>query len=332
MLRMTISPTCCVSLVALLLLVLVQPEADAHSVHRHTGAEADSTTGAATPRDLLQRYSVSGDDHLLAVARQALADSTGASAAEKLLYLAWLAQAEHDFKQASVLLGRLLAEQPGNGQAWLLEAAVAQVVGDIDRYRRACSRVALSISPMASVTCFARQAVSLEERRRAYERLQDLTANTDDVNLMAWHFSVRAELAWSLGEMAAAERDLRYAIAAVPSVQRRAALMDLLLQQQRYTDALAVDPAAHAVPAIAVRQVLAKRGLGFPVDLTVRTMDLRFKEWLDAGDYRHAREIAMFYLDVLPDPELAYDVARRNARLQREAEDMALLARAEGMQ
>ena len=108
--------------------------------------------------------------------------------------------------------------------------------------------------------------------------------------------------------------------------------MDLYLKEARYRDAMALTSKQESVPALAVRRLLAERGLGEDISATVKQFDLRFRAWLAAHDYRHAREMAMFYLDLLPQLDIALQVAQKNATLQREPEDIELLHRARKLQ
>ena len=328
---MTTLPIFCARVALLLGMLTLVQAASAHGVHEHADSVAPVNTGSLTPDEMIQQYTRTGDDSLLEAARRQLGDTRQASGAHTLLQRAWLAQAEHRFTRARELLAQVLWEQPGNGQAWLLEASVAQVAGDTAAARRACARVAMSVSPDAAMTCFARLAYTPADKKAAYHRLQAAQARTADPRLRAWRWSVRAELARDLGKLDAAEKDFRRSIAAVPVVQTRASLIDLFLQQQRYADALALSADTLSVPAIAVRRLLARKGLGEDIQESAQGIDALFRRWLAAGDFRHAREMAMFYLDVLPDAELAFQAARKNARLQREPEDLALLRRAAKM-
>ncbi|MEZ5569116.1 MAG: hypothetical protein R3E54_12355 [Halioglobus sp.] len=327
---MMISPTFCASAALLLSCLLATQAAIAHRVHEHADETPVSAHGL-TPDELIQRYTRTGDDGLLQLAHRQLGEAGQTSSPHTLLQLAWLAQAEHRFARARELLARVVSKQPGNGQAWLLEASVAQVAGDPGAARRACAQVALSVSTDAAMTCFARLALTPAEKEAAYRRLQMADERSGDQRLAAWRWSVRAELARDLGRLQAAEQDFRRSIAAVPAVQTRASLMDLLLQQARYADALALSDDNTPVPALAVRRLLAQKALGADIHHEAQSMDALFKRWLAAGDFRHAREMAMFFLDVVPNADLAFRAASINATLQREPEDLALLRRARKM-
>ena len=86
------------------------------------------------------------------------------------------------------------------------------------------------------------------------------------------------------------------------------------------------------MPALAVRRLLAQRGMGEDISAAITQFDKLFQTWLAAADYRHAREMAMFYIDLKPRVSLAFRVAQINATLQKEPEDLALLHRASILQ
>jgi len=343
---MTISPTFCASAALVLACCLMGRPVLAHDVSAHstqghtlhehaqtrsqTRSPATSGTGtdARTPGELIQAHSRTGDDSLLEIARLRVEKNARVGSPASLLHQAWIAQAEHRFADARELLAEVLEQQPGNGQAWLLEASVAQVAGQRSAARRACAHVAGSVSPDAAMTCFARLADTPAEKKAAYARLRALDAWDADPRLRAWRWSVRADLARDVGELDAAESDFYRSLAAVPAVQTRASLMDLLLEQQRCDEALQLSAQNEPVPALAVRRLLAQQCRGEETGEREAALHALFQHWIAAGDYRHAREMAMFYLDIRRDPELAFQVASKNARLQREPEDLALLRRA----
>jgi hypothetical protein len=114
-------------------------------------------------------------------------------------------------------------------------------------------------------------------------------------------------------------------ISAFPSIQVRAAYADLLLKTEDYHEVLDVIEPENAVPALAVRRLLAVQRLGGNEEQAIQQMDRLFKEWINKGDMRHAREMAMFYLHVVNNPQLAHSLAKENLKIQREPEDFKLV-------
>jgi len=60
----------------------------------------------------------------------------------------------------------------------------------------------------------------------------------------------------------------------------------------------------------------------------IKNTHRQFTQWQQHKDFQHAREMAIFYLDVMPKPELALTLAKINLQNQQEPEDHALLRRA----
>lgn len=328
---MTTFQTCCSRLTAALLLSFCVSTTDAHSLGQHGEPPHQTAPGVSGANDidyLLQQYSLTGDDALLQRGQQWLNAHRAPLSAGTLLSAAWLAQAQHDFALARELVEQSLEQQPNYGQAWLLNATVADVTGDHSTARRACSRVALYVSPTAAIVCFASLADTTEQRLSAYARLNSLPTVTNNASLTAWRYSVQGDIALALGHLDQAELCLRKAIAVFPAVQTRAALMDLLLQQGQFAAVLQQSNDNETAPALVVRRLLAMQAQGADIHSDAAHVDSLFRHWLQRGDYRHAREMAIFYLDIQQQVDLAYQVAVENAKLQREPEDLELLRRA----
>lgn len=345
MLPMTTLRICCNKLLLAVTLAMMASGAAGHAVHtdgashgkpEHAGVpgalQINKAQSHLSVDDLIQAYSLLGDDALLDQAQNKLPVQQASWSVAQRLQAAWLAQSRHEFANARALLVDVLAQQPSNGQAWLLEASTAKVVGDLAAARRACGFVVQSVSVEAAVTCFAALAETQQQRAAALSRLRKLPPPRAGSGLAAWRWSVQAELAQDAGNLAEAEALLRRAIAISPAVQTRTLLMDLLLAQARFAEVLQLSPEGEPVPALVIRHLLARRGLGEDISAATAHLNTRFQTWVAQGDYRHAREMAMFYIDVEPRPDLAFKLATRNATLQREPEDMALLHRAKNMQ
>ena len=77
------------------------------------------------------------------------------------------------------------------------------------------------------------------------------------------------------------------------------------------------------MPLLALQQL----GRLTPTDHLVVQLDRQFQHDIRHGDLLHAREMAWFYLDILPQPELAQWLIEQNWSIQKELEDRLLLAR-----
>jgi hypothetical protein len=54
-------------------------------------------------------------------------------------------------------------------------------------------------------------------------------------------------------------------------------------------------------------------------------IDRQFKSWIADDDFRHAREMAMFYIFLVRDEQLAHETAQANWSIQKEPIDRYLL-------
>ena len=158
--------------------------------------------------------------------------------------------------------------------------------------------------------------------------LPHIDKDTADAGRLAWSFSVAGDAAAELDAKLAVslyERSLELA----ESSQVRSALVDVLLNLDRLDEAKAVLDAGSTALPLAVRRLIVARREGregeFAAD--IGRADRRFRHWITHGDWLHAREMARFYLDVLPRPQLARRLAAKNLELQREPEDLRLARR-----
>ena len=246
------------------------------------------------------------------------------------------AETEHRFEDASRYLRDWLRQHPADGPAWLRLASVMTVRDDAAGAAAACARAAPFVDPIAVLACRGRVALASLEHRRAYAPLAAALQHPRYIMRSdiwtAWACGVAAELATAQG--LDDEADLLYRRAlrgdAEPSPQIRAAWLDHLLATGRYRQVLVHTSAHEALGMLQLRRLIALRhlGLGRKEASQREYLDWQYRSELASGDFLHAREIARFYLDVLPDRERARLAAWHNLDYQREAEDYALYHRA----
>lgn len=306
----------------------------AHSVHNHGSHDTPNVkteTSENSIDDLIRQYSLSGDDALLERG-WALLDAANASekpTVNEQLQRTWLLQAQHRFDEALEQTRQILAAQPRNPQAWLLRASIATVQGNYDIARHACRQTALSVALPVSLACSARLAQTKQEKLIAFNTLSRLPQTSLSAELAPWVWSIMADLARDSGLENEAEHWYQQSIAAFPSVQVRSAYVDLLLNQQRFDAVLRLIDQQEETPALAVRRLLAAKSAGLDIKSQYQRIDKLFRSWVAEQDYRHAREMALFYLRLGNDSQFAYQLAQENVKTQREAEDQALLIEAQ---
>jgi tetratricopeptide (TPR) repeat protein len=177
--------------------------------------------------------------------------------------------------------------------------------------------------------CRAAAAARLGDARAAFAMLDVTLARgaSLDPAIEVWAHNDLAEIALLLGDPEAAQRQLREALRLEPQDAFTInALADLLLDQGRADEALAVlgDDMRHDGKLL--RSAIALRMLGRPRwRENAALLEARFAAANSRGDSLHLREDARFRLALADDPAGALQVAQRNWRDQREPQDARLL-------
>ncbi|MCB1676230.1 MAG: hypothetical protein KDI01_08065 [Halioglobus sp.] len=246
------------------------------------------------------------------------------------------AEAEHRFADAARDLRLWLRQHPTDGPAWLRLASVAAVRADVVTATAACANAAPFVDPIAALACRGRVGLVSLEYERAYAPLvaalgHQRYAHRNDI-WTTWACGVAAELAVAQGLDDAADRLFQRALrgAAAPTPQIEAAWLDHLLATGRYRQVLAATSAREPLDMLQLRRMIALQRLGMAQEgASLRAyLHWQYQSELERGEFLHAREIARFYLDVLPDTERARLAAENNLDYQREAQDYALYHRA----
>lgn len=251
------------------------------------------------------------------------------------------AEDKHRFELAEHHLRRILQRNPRDAQAWLKLASLETVRGEMDDAREACAKATRFTGLLVSVACRGRIALAGgEDKNLALGALMTALAH-DTVSsrrdpIASWASGVAAELAVALGQTTQADKLFARALADSPAVHLEAAYLDHLLASDRAPAVLDyVDPQDREL-ARELRRVLALKALqrteGYALsvqqnaDLLARitSLDSVFHHWIEEGDFTHGREMAMFYLHVLPNAELARLTATQNLQHQQEVEDQRL--------
>lgn len=295
----------------------------------------DQASALALGQTLLEQARTQGDARFAGRAL-ALLEPFGAQPPQAIAVLrATLLQHLHQFDAAAGLLERSLAQAqaPGLPQAWLLLASVRRTQGQLAASDSACEGLARAGAPLHAQACRLENAGLRDPIVRGWDAL--LARPGLDPATQAWLRVSLAEQQGRAGEPAAAERNLRLALALDDAPYTRCLLADLLAEQQRPAQALALlQPLAHS-DAVLVRLATLGQQLGHP----------RAAEWRAAMQARiaqarerqqaapqeapaHLREQALFALEVQQRPREALQLARANLRQQREPIDLLLAWRA----
>jgi predicted Zn-dependent protease len=214
-----------------------------------------------------------------------------------------------------------------------MRANVHIVTGDFEHARPDCGWLLGSGEQWTGSVCLAQVLGStgqLERARTLLERLTATDAAGPSAEVLAWTLAVRADLDMRAGALAEAQDTLTRAVALVPaSDYMRLSLADVLIARSQLKEAVRVLDAAR--PSVGV---LLRRAIALAHADNNQTQDslaeLRERLTVSAqrGERTHLREEARLALEFAGDRHAALALARDNFNVQRETEDVRLLARA----
>ncbi len=322
---------------------------------RLRGEPRNVALALAEARDAMQRARRSGDVRELGRAQAALAPwwATATPPAEVRLLRASVLQSQHQFERALQDLDVLVADAPQadsasadhqaiHRQALLMRSAVHQVRGALKAATDDCESLLRDAGGEAGIELTARACIADLMSLRGQTQAADDTmrALQRQAPQHPWVALVAAAIAQRQGDVATTEAMLRRAFAASPDAYTLAALADVYLESGRPAQALAValHPSAADSDALVLRRAVARKrvaasstsaaaaaSVGAQHD--ARAMRERLALARARGE-RHAREEALFALDVDGDAANAWRHAQANWAEQKEPIDALLLVRA----
>jgi tetratricopeptide (TPR) repeat protein len=238
----------------------------------------------------------------------------------------------HRFDEALALLGRALAAQPLDGQAWLTKATILQVQGRFDAARRACRPLTQTSGQLIALSCLT-SVNSLTGRLQAsYDALQRVF--TDDPRLSPglriWILEQLADMAQRSGDDHAAEAHLSAALrVSSRDAYVKAQYADLLLAQNRNAEVVQLLSADEQQDNLLLRLAIAGSRLQSATGRQWSDVcQARYEAARRAGDYTHLREQARFVLQVRGDAAAALKLAESNWQVQREPADVRVYVQA----
>jgi Tfp pilus assembly protein PilF len=301
----------------------------------------DAASAIAAAQAYLELARTQGDARYAGYAMGAMQAWDATAAAQTppavLVMRATVAQFLHDFDAAEATLKSALALQPGNAQGWLTLATLLRVRGRYAESDAACRALGHVGPALYGLACLAENAGLRGDPASARDTLRGVLA---DPNLQSpqqagtrqWLLTSLAEVEELAGRPAAAEAFYRQALQAERSGYLLLAYSDFLLRQQRPAEVAALLGPAPRSDTVLLRLAIAARRAGNAALVRQHAGELQAR--IDATALRpgnaqvHAREAALFALDVEGDARRALELARANVRLQREPIDLLLLARA----
>jgi Tfp pilus assembly protein PilF len=248
---------------------------------------------------------------------------------EVLLLRATIRQNRHDFAAALADLSQVLARDPRSAPAWLTRAVILQVRGELAAARGACLPLLRLADRLTALTCLANVESLSGRAERSYRLLAEALESAAGAPLpeRLWSLTSLAEIAVRLGRSEQAERLFRHALALQPrDAYVLAAYADLLLDEDRPEDVVALLDAETRIDSLLLRLALAEQRVGSTELAAHRAiLDARFAASRMRGDSLHAGDEARFALHVLGDRREALRLARANWAVQREPRDARVL-------
>lgn len=257
-----------------------------------------------------------------------------------LVMRATVAQFLHDFDGAESLLKAALARRPADPQGWITLATVLRVRGRYNESDAACRALGRVGPALYGVACLAENAGLRGNHAAARDALRGLLADpalagAPQAGTRQWLWTSIAEIEELAGRPAEADAAYRKALAAERSGYLLLAYSDFLQRAGRAGEIPSLLAKEARSDAVLLRLAIARTQAGKPpASLAVVPEAEELRERFEAAALRpgttaqHAREEAMFALDVQGDAKRAVELARLNMRLQREPVDLLVFARA----
>jgi tetratricopeptide (TPR) repeat protein len=280
----------------------------------------------------IQQSRLSGDLRFLGYAEAVLAPWVKQTPPRPnvLVLQATLQQSRHEFSASLDTLDHALAVRPEDAQALLIRATVLRVLGRYPEASTACEQFSRLVEPRLAALC-------LESLRGLNGHLESAYASLTQVSTQGWLNSEKSWLYSELGEMAVrlgrdeeAERWFQQDLCLSPTdFYVRAAYADLMLQQDRPGETLALLAGQESLEPLLLRIAIAQKRLRDPaLAQSSARLSAAFAAELQRGEAVHRREQARFLLEVLDQPELSLAAALENWRVQHEPDDVLVLMRA----
>lgn len=280
----------------------------------------------------IQQSRLSGDLRFLGYAEAVLAPWVKQTPPKPdvLVLLATLQQSRHEFSAALATLDQALAARPQDPQALLIRATVLRVLGRYPEASVACEQFSQLVEARLAALC-------IQSLRGLNGHLESAYASLSQVSIQgwlnaekSWLFSELGEMAVRLGRDAEAERWFQQDLRLAPTdFYVRAAYADLMLQQRRPGEALALLRGQESLEPLLLRIAIAQKQLGDPgLGKSSARLHAAFAAELQRGEAVHRREQARFLLEVLDQPDLSLAAALDNWTVQHEPDDVLALMRA----
>lgn len=290
-------------------------------------APTDTALALKTARGMIAFGREQGDSRLVGAAAGVLRPFLSDANSQALYLAATARQYQHDFPGALTLLDRALTIDPRDVNARLTRATIRTVLGEFDTARADCQQITDAGQPAVGFLCMATSHTLTDQGPVYAARIKAILAQPGmlDAGLRPWAIGLTGEIALHQGDTATATRAFQEVLALDPSALReRLLLADILLATGQAAQVLPLLGAAPDTDGVLIRRVLADPA-GPGAAAMREELAARFALNLDLGLTAHAREEAMYFATIAPDPAMALTRAKVNWAMQHEIEDAILL-------
>ena len=308
----------------------------------------DPTAIVALANAYLAQAAQPGQSRLYGLAQAALKPLIEKNTQNRNVWLAWaqVQQHQHNFVVAQEAIAKVLAQDPTNENAHLLAARIYVIQDNALAARSSCLKLLGSADLLTVSACSleANSYLNPNDLANSYQQLAVLIQRQGLPNdeRAIWLIQLLADLAVRNNDPAAAATWLaqRLTNASVNYLAQWADVQLALNNSQRVLTHLA--PIVAAAPemddALLLRLALSEKNIGTetkgekniePANHWQTQLAERVALREQRQDSLHASELAMYYLDIAPNPAKALHWARINFANTREYSDKKLLARAQ---
>jgi len=280
----------------------------------------------------IEQSRLSGDLRLLGYAEAVLASWVKQSPPnpDVLVLQATLQQSRHEFSASLATLDQALGARPKDPQALLIRATVLRVLGRYAEAGAACEQFSRLVEPRLAALCIQGLRGMRGHLESAYSSLSQLSTQGWLNSEKSWLYSELGEMAVRLGRNEEAERWFQQDLRLAPTdCYVRAAYSDLMLRQGRPKEVLSLLRGQESHEPLLLRIAIAQRQLhDAAVEQSSARLRAAFAAEFQRGEAVHRREQARFLLEVEDQPNLSLAAALENWGVQREPDDVLVLAQA----
>ena len=292
-----------------------------------------------TSQNLLERATQPGHSYLYGLAQTTLSPWVSGNFSNALLWVTWarIQQQKHDFTGALESLEKAIALEPSNINAHLIVARTHIIQQRYDLAKQACGAIIRTGDLLTSSVCNLEVTSHQGSLAGSYSSLKKLASGLrQNDSKTPWVNANLADMAARQGLWQESEEWLE-TIYTEYDLSTLIEWADVKLELEKYREVTTILSAVvKRVPssedAILIRLALAEQHLDD--DLTP-SWKQQVKERValreQREDFYHANDLAIFYLDLEPNPEKALQWAEINWQHAREYKDEALLMRAREM-